>query len=499
MATSVSTHTPKKRKRESDAAERARRRDDDADESFDPGDDSDLGLDSADDDANVGLDTSLGFEDASDDLELPEDGEDERWSTDSEEVGDLPGADEEMFGGEEYGWLGDDEPADDEAFDPGLVDSDVESREDGGAEGIDDEAELDEIDLGELPDIDADVEEDAAPASGEAIEELAGLSLIDEPSIEIASGETWKIVPSRSVRISKIAGLKAAPRAIAALGPNLYVCADGLYQLSTDAGELRSLQLPAAAPSALALAEDETGLQLAVVSAGRIFTSIDGGQNFAPVDGASGVSQVFYTRSATGLRLWWRSVRGVLGASGTKTSPLPDELEGEVLKLHSDGKRNLAALLRRNGRLLLLWSGDAGRRFARQPAPPMAANPELTLQVCRGAVLLADPTTTRCAFLPQTFEPVATLATIPAALSDEEDEPFVYACVRRADEWLIVRRAARAQGVGPMVVAVLDSGLIAQPRLLAASYADAGAVNVYVASDTALLRIEVSLDGEELA
>lgn len=494
---SVGAHTPKKRKRDADG-ERVRRRDDETDEAFDPGDDSDLGLDTAEDDTSVGLDTSLGFEDTSDDFDLPEDGEDERWSTDSEEVGELPGADDELFGGEEYGWLGDDEPADDEAFDPGISDTETESTDDGGAEGVDEEAELDELDLGELPDIDADVEEDAAASGSEGIEELAGLSLIDEPSIEIAAGELWKIVPTRSVRISTITGLNAPVRALAALGSSLYVCADGLYTLSGDATELRILQLPAAGPSALALAEDESGQALAVVASGRVFTSLDAGQTFNAIDGLSGVSQVFYTRSAGGLRLWWRTVRGVLGASGNRVAPLPDELEGEVLKLHSDGRRSLVLLVRRQGRLLLAASGDAGRRFARQPAPPMAANPELTLQICRGAVLVADQTGARCAITPQGFEPVATLSRAPAALSDEDDEPFVYACVRRGDEWLIVRRTARAHGA-PLVLAALDAQLVGEPRLLSASASDAGAVNVYVAGDRALLRIEVSLDGEELA
>jgi hypothetical protein len=305
-------------------------------------------------------------------------------------------------------------------------------------------------------------------------------------------------VPTRSVRISTITGLAAPARAIAALGSSLYVCADGLYTLRPDTTELSSLQLPAAGPSALALAEDETGQALAVVAAGRVFTSLDGGQTFSALDGPSGVSQVFYTRSAAGLRLWWRTLRGALGVSGGKAGPLPDELDGEVLKLHCDGRRSVVALVRRQGRLLLAASGDAGRRFARQPAPPMAANPELTLQICRGAVLLADATSARCAIAPQTFEPVATLARAPAALSDEDDEPFVYGCVRREDEWLIVRRTARAHGA-PLVLATLGTQLIAEPRLLAATTSDPGAVNVYLAGDRTLLRIEVSLDGEELA
>ncbi|HEX4351645.1 MAG TPA: hypothetical protein VHZ95_02000, partial [Polyangiales bacterium] len=72
-------------------------REDRDDEGFAPEDDSDLGLSDLDDEESIGLDTATGFEDANDDLELSDDGEGERWSTDSEEASELPGADADLF------------------------------------------------------------------------------------------------------------------------------------------------------------------------------------------------------------------------------------------------------------------------------------------------------------------------------------------------------------------------------------------------------------------
>ena len=492
---SVSSELKKKRVRDSN---KPARRDDDADDAFDPGDDSDLGLDTEDEDSGVGLDTALGFDEA-DDLELPDDGEDQRWSVDSEEVGDLPGTDSDLFGGEEYGWLGeDDSPVDDESFDADLEEDELESRDDGGAEGLEDDSELDDLDLGDLPAMDADVEEDSAAVSGEALEDLVGLSLVDEPSIEIASGELWKLVPARSVRITELRELQGPVQALCASGGAMFIAAAGLYRMSAD-GELKRLPLPAAAPSALAACEHEGVTHLAVVAGGRVFVSRDGGSTFDQAEIGSGVAQVAFTRSASGPRLWWRFARGGLGAARDQAGALPAELEGEVSALRGDGKRSLAVLLRRSGRLQLMASSDAGRRFARVVPPPMAADPHSELHVCRDAVLFADERDARCALVANAFEPVATRACAPAALSDEDDEAFAYACVARADELLIVRRAARAHGAAPLVVAVIERARILAPQLMAASYSEGGAVSVYLASDTTLLRVEVSLDGEELA
>jgi hypothetical protein len=57
----------------------------------------------------------------------------------------------------------------------------------------------------------------------------------------------------------------------------------------------------------------------------------------------------------------------------------------------------------------------------------------------------------------------------------------------------------RATGSAPILIASLGLEQSAEPRLLVASYAEGGAVSIYLASDRSLLRVDASLDGEELA
>lgn len=493
----------KKRKRDGENGPRAS----DEDDAFDPEDDSDLGLGAEEDDERIGLDTSTGFEEAPDDLDLPEreEDEDERWSVDSEEAGDLADADSDLFPGEEYGWIGDDEPSadsdDEDAFDD-LDDEDGEFSDDGGAEGVEDDSDLDDLDLDELPELDADSEEDAS-SNVEGFDELGGLALIDEPSLEISAGELWKMLPSRATRITRLAAPASPLTTMLAHGRTLYVAAaSGLFRLAHDATELSALPLPAAgAASSLALAELEGDQHLAVVASGRVYLSQDGGQHFdeRPV---SGLARAFYTRSASGLRLWWRTTRAELGSDRGQGSLLPAELDGEVQSFHADGKRSLALVVKREGRLQLVASGDAGKRFQRHALPPAAAGSgtrQIEVQVCRDAVLVNSDQAPRCAVLPGPFEPIATLARAPAVLSDEEDEAFVYACVARGEEWLVIRRAAAARSSAPLVIATFGKDSLAEPRALAVGYREGGALCVFVAGNEALLRIEASLDGEELA
>ena len=483
------TRFPPGKKRPRDAAKERRGRDEEED--FDPGDDSDLGLsdDDADDDERVGLDTSTGFEESSDDLDLPEqdEDEDELWSVDSEEAGDLPDVEPDLFPGEEYGWIGEDDAAsddEDDGFDSDLEDDDGEPSDDGGAEGVEDESDLDDLELSELPELDADSEEDAGN-SVEGFDELGGLALIDEPGLEIAAGELWKMLPARAVRVARIVAPPAPISAMLAHGGSLYIAANGLFEVAPEATAAQPLPLAAAGnPSSLAITEQDGEICLAVVASGRVYISEDSGQHFVERP-TGGIARAFFTRSASGPRLWWRTTRSELGSDRGQGSLLPAELEGEILCLHTDGKRSLGLLVKRETRLQLLSSTDAGKRFSRNPLPPTAASVSATtsasaidLQVCRDAVLLVSDLEVRCAVLPGAFEPIATLARAPAVLSDEEDEALVYACVPRAEEWLVIRRAAAARAVG---------------------YSEGGALSVFVAGPDALLRIEASLDGEELA
>ena len=232
-----------------------------------------------------------------------------------------------------------------------------------------------------------------------------------------------------------------------------------------------------------------------------MYISQDGGQHFEERP-ASGIARAFFTRSASGLRLWWRSTRAELCSDHGQGSLLPAELDGELQGFHADGKRSLALLVKREGRLQLVASSDAGKRFARHPLPPTAAAPsaqQVEVQACRDAVLVVSDLTPRCALLPGPFEPIATLARAPAVLSDEEDEAFVYACAARGEECLLIRRAAAARSSAPLVLATFGKDSLREPRMLAVGYREGGALCVFVAGEEALLRIDASLDGEELA
>jgi hypothetical protein len=472
-----------------------RKRPDVDDEAFDPEDDSDLGLTGLDDeDESIAADTATGFEEANDDLELPEDGEGERWSTDSDEPIELPDSDADMFPGEEYGWIGDDEPNDDdEAFDADFADDELEARDDGGEEGLEDDSELDDLDLSDLPELDTDVEEDAG-AAGDPFDELAGMSLAEEPTLEVAEGLHWKVLPPHSVRVTTLGALPEAATAMVAHGSRLFVCAGHVWVAEHEARELQQLPLMAAGSSALALTEHEGALHLAVVVDGRVFSSVDAGRSFVVQTLPELATQVGFTRAGQRPRLWWLSASGCLLSPGGAAN-----LDGRVLAFHADGARRLVALVRKKDRLQLALSTDAGKQFAFFEAPLGAGDPSTRLSVCRDTVLLYNVADVQCALPPRPFGPVSALSRGPAALANEDDEAFVYSCVRSHAGLLIVRRAARASGAAPTVVATLSNEQGGEPQLLAASYAEGGAVTLYLARQSALLRIDASLDGEELA
>ena len=506
-AASVSTQTTKKRKLDKDLTHRDG--DDDAEDVFDPGDDSDLDLGFGEEEGveSVGLDTATGFDDAGDDIELAhsaDEDEDERWSVDSEEAGEaseLADSDGELATGDEYGWIDDDESVsdDDESFDIGIGDDETASRDDGGAEGLEDDSDLDDLNLSQLPALDSDDSDDGAASSLESLDELSGLSLADEPSIEIVPGELWKALPARAVRLTRIALPSAARVRLATYQDTLFVCSDALYRLAADATELTRMPLPSTGgePEALATAEFEGTLHLAAVVGGRVFVSKDSGRSFEPFP-ATGIAQVFYTRSVGGLRLWWRTQRGTLGGDWTSGPVLPNELDGEILALHTDRGRSVAALCRQRGRRVVLFSSDAGKRFTKHPVPALGSA-TLALEVCASAVLLASEADARCAWLPEGFVPVATSERAPAALSLEDDEPFVYACASRGAEWVLMRRAVRTTRSAPLMITSIPKESMPELDQLAVGYTDGGSVSVYLAGRGSLLRVDASLDSEELA
>jgi hypothetical protein len=473
------------------------------DENFDPDDDSDLELDDDDEDEEVGLDNDTGFEE-SDELELDEAGEDERWTVDSEPLDELPGADAEVISGEEYGWIGDDEPADnDEDLDEEMDDEALPTLDDGGAEGVEDETDLDDFELNGLPELDAASEEEAEGFVTENIEELAGVNLADELTVELVPGEPWKQLPARAARVTRGASLPGPVQAFAVHGKTIVLAAgDGWFR---GAGAVRSglTRLPIDAPPgrSLALAEYEGRLAFALASPAGLFVSLDGGRGFELQRENDPPLHVALTESGGVLKIWARNQKGQLSVSedaGKSWNPVRlDGGSGNVLAFGTDGERRLSALIKRGSRIALGSSSDSGRRWSWAEAAESGNDPWLQLLPGRGVTALAQRGRLSQAQPGQSPRMLAPLLSSPAALADEDDETFVYCCVLQEEQTLIVRSALRP-GAQPMVITALARERTGEPRFMSAAYAEGGFVTLNVATDQALLRIEASLDGDDL-
>jgi|GEM_PF-6337110 len=493
--------------------------DDDEVEPFDPGDDSDLGLDSFDDDndENVGLDTSVGFDESLDELDIAElDEEDEEgWEADSDEPSELVDSEAELDEDEqEYGWIDDDESApDDDDFVDDLDDEPESSGDDGGAEGLEDESEIDDLDLSELPALDKDTEEETGLPGLESVDELAAYGLLDEPTIEILPGQIWKMLRTRATRLTRVAwpadcreALLSAmtgtaadgayfARSLAAHSQTLYLAAGGLYRLEAQAEVFTRLPLPAAETQQLVVAEHEGAVHLLAVARGQLLVSANAGASFV-MHPASYATHAGFTHSAAGLRLWWRSAEGEIGSDSQIA-----RVQGRVIAAHADGRRSIAWLSRAE-KLLLTASSDGGKTFVSWPAPPEAQaleDRELRIETCDNVLLLSAAGKLWCGEHGGEPSAIAPCAREPAALADEEGESAVYACLERQGEWLLIRRPARASHAAPIVLAALGPMQLGEPLALAVGYTEGGLLSVFVACQEGVLRVEVSLDGEELA
>jgi hypothetical protein len=474
------------------------------DENFDPDDDSDLELD-GDEDEVVGLDNDTGFEDAGDDLELDDGGkdedEDERWTLDSEPSEDeLPGADDaDLISGEEYGWISDDEPSDDDDdLDVDLDEDALPSLDDGGAEGVEDDTDLDDLELGVLPDLDTAAEEEAEGFVTENIEEFAGVILADEPTLELVPGQQWKQLTARAAQVTRGASLPAPPLAFAVTGTTVAVSAGDGWFRSSPRGGLARLPVDAPPGRSVALAEHEGRLVFALASPAGLFVSLDGGRSFEQQRENDPPAQVALTQAGGALKIWARSQKGQLSVSeDAGKSFTAARLEGNLLAFATDGERRFCALVKRASRIVLGSSSDSGRRWNWVDAADSGNDASPQLLPGRGVSVIA--TRERVSYV-QTGQPLRALAPLlqaPAALVDEDDETFVYACVPHEDQTLIVRTALRS-GAQPMIVTSLARDRIGEPRFLSAAYAEGGFVTLSVATDQALLRIEASLDGDDL-
>jgi hypothetical protein len=171
------------------------------------------------------------------------------------------------------------------------------------------------------------------------------------------------------------------------------------------------------------------------------------------------------------------------------------------LALHCDGRRSIAWLTRTD-KLMITASADGGKSFVSWPAPSQAqsaAEHELRLETCGDVLLLSAAGTLWCGAHGGELAAVAQQAREPAALIDEEDEPTVFACVERPGEWLLIRRPGRVSSAAPLVLTSLGPKQLGEPLALAVAYGEGGLLSVFVACQEGVLRMEVSLDGEELA
>lgn len=499
----LDSQTEQRRKREEPSA-----LDDDEVEPFDPGDDSDLGLD--DDDEDIGLDTAVGFDDGSEeeDLDLDDldddENDEEGWEADSDEATEIPDSDLELESEEdEYGWTEDDDANQDDDFADDFDDEPESSGDDGGAEGLEDESEIDDLDLGDLPALDKDSEEEVGLPGLEG-DELAGYGLLDEPQLEVAPGKVWKVLRPQATRITRISWPAEArtalvdgsfsERSIAAHNQTLFLAARGLYRLDAPDEVFVRLPLPAAEAQQLVVAEHEGAVQLLVNAGGQLFLSSNAGQSFA-AQPAPDVTHAGFTHSAAGTRVWWRSADGVIGSDGP-IEPAHDS----ALLLDADGGRSIAWLSRFE-QLRVTVSADGGRTFASWPVPNAIASGDLTslrLETCGDALLLSAAGTLLVGEHNGELAEIAEGAREPATIADEEGEPFAYACLEHQAEWLLLRCSARAEQASPLVIATLGKEL-GEPLGLAVGYSEGGMLSVFVACQEGVWRIEASLDGEELA
>jgi hypothetical protein len=485
---------------------------DSSDENFDPEDDSDLGLDE-DDDEHIGLDTDTGFEEVGDDFELDESGEGVRWTADSEAMEELPGTDADVISGEEYGWTGDDDSADPEPDDD--LDADLEESlpnlDDGGAEGVEDDTDLDDFELGGMPDLEGGSEDEGEGFGIENIEEMTGVSLAEEPTLELVAGQAWKLLRSTAVRVTQIATLPEPARALAVHGTRVLVCAGDACFVAERSGLAR---LPVPAPGrAIATAELDGRLWIAIAGRDALYVSQDAARSFERQRDHDPPLHVALTQATGKLRIWIKNQRGMLLASDDAGRTFgPTRLDGSVHAFGADGERRVSVLIRRASRALLGASNDGGRRWSwsdadiataplpggrSETAPSGAGQPEEPSVIAgRGASLIVDCSSVLYAVAGQPPRSLAPLVHGPAALLDEDDESFAYACVRRGSQSLIVRCGTR--GSPPMVITALDHERAGLPRRLCASFAEGGFVTLHVATDRALLRVEASLDGDDL-
>ena len=441
------------------------------DREFEPEDDSDLGLGTPNGSEKIGLDAETGLDEAVSavDLELPDqvDAEGTRWTDGGEAAGELEGEGDESDEGSEseYGWTDGNEPDDDGGFDDGVINLDEGGSfvDDGGAEGLGDEALELEVDPQALPPLEKTSYDGVDPldeAEGEpedmerfALDLLDGMGgqLHDEETVELAPGLFCTRVAPQRVQVDMLheagqplIGLTAsAQHGVAFTRDGLWVAAAGESAARQHATEASSLW-------DLAAADTTDGLFIALATPDGLLISNDGGDHLAPGGSLPGgqlpPNRLAITRDGDDVRLWAAAPEGALCASDDGGRTFAAVLgDAQVLRLSSDGRRALLAVARdEDGTAVAEHTIDAGNLFERRELPAGEVERLLDARTCRETVLASRRAPDPRVLVGSSEDPwqeLLPLAAPPATLIDEDGGAVAYCCASTEQGEVILRRA----------------------------------------------------------
>jgi hypothetical protein len=443
-------------------------------ESFEPGDDSDLGL-GLDDERDLGLDSEAGLDEPLEG-ELAAVEEDASWLDDGKEP--PPAADEESLeadGENESNLTEGSEPANEadvEDWAEDFVFDEQIGGGDSGEEGFGDDSGLPGFELERLPPLDdggsAEDEQplESDPLAAELLAELRTGADDDEALVELLPGLRCARMPSARIELALLAR-SGRPLAQLSAADDAGIAWDANALLVADAAAQVPERLPyAGSVLALTAARTPGGVVVALATPAGVVWSSDGGRHFsdpAQVADATVSAALAITRRAGGLRLWAASAAGPLWASddGARSfrCVLPD---ANALRIVSDDARGLLLLGRgEQGRSRTLRSNDAGQSFERIELPVSEPERVQDLQIAGEALLCCRraPAPQLLLFAGAGWSPLAHAAA-PALLLDEDGETVVYFFVESTSGARLLRqRVGAGGGVGPLpqIVAELPS------------------------------------------
>jgi len=439
-------------------------------QSYEPGDDSDLGLDEEQD---VGLDSESGLDEPLDGELAAEEEDAASWLDDGK--GPAAAAEEEGLEADDPDESnlteGSEPAADTEDWAEDFVFDERNGGGDSGEEGFSDENAPPGFELEGLPPLDdGGTEEeqpvDSDPFAAELLAELRTGNEDDDAPIELSPG----------LRCTRIASARVELTLLARSGrPLVRLCAADDAGVAWDASALLVADGVASAPERLAFAQPVLALTaarmaesvfVALATPAGIVWSLDGGRRFsdpAQVADASVSAALAITRRADSVRLWVATAGGPLWASddgaGRFHCVLPD---ASALRIVSDGARGLLLLGRdEQGRARALRSNDAGQNFERIELPVSEPERVQDLQIA-GETLLCCRRAPAPQVLLFTGRGWSGLdhASAPALLLDEDGETVVYFFVSGTGGARLLRQRLDVDGSAaplPQLVAELPA------------------------------------------